>query len=288
MKTIVINRPTLGYVSAPSLAKEIGAVHATVRQGTLAPPADLYIRWGTTNSVSSKDAKVMNSAKAIHRSSDKRGFRMLCGDLSPRSWFHIHDAERELLTLEDERVRLNKPVVVRSGRHAGGSNFWLCNTYDDLLIACEKAGQGYYISEYIPKEREFRVHCVQGRVVGLSEKHPADPNEPVWNYHPEDGDQQWTNFKWGDWPMDVIRYSLAAFKLSRLHFGAVDIMHDGERPYVLEINSAPTLSPYRANCYGRALKFSLDRGDLTVGPYEYDDVGLIENWRQAIHPGLIA
>jgi hypothetical protein len=281
---VVINRPQLGYASAPRLAEEITkrqdtrCGHATLRQGDIAPPAHTYIRWGSTHSLSNKDATVLNSAKAIHRGSSKRDFRLMCGALSPETWT---DAE----AVPDEALEAG--VVVRSARHAGGNNFWLVHNRGRLIAACIEAGVGFYISRYIKKTREFRVHCVQGRVVGVSEKHPADPDEPVWNYHPEEGDQQWTNFKWGDWPMDVVRFALAAFAKSRLHFGAVDVMHDGERPYVLEVNSAPTLSPYRASCYGRAIAHSMENNRLKVGEYEYARPLEVKDWKAAIHPGLM-
>lgn len=284
---LVINRSALGYVSAPLLAAELAdrlgedVESFPLRAGVEAPHADsIYIRWGSTHSVANKDAKVLNSAKAIHRGSDKAGFRALCGPLSPQTWF-------DLLDVPNHEGHFERPVVVRSGRHAGGNNFWLCDNMVEAMEAVEKAGPGYYISLYIPKTHEYRVHCVQGRVVGVSEKHPHDPTAPVWNYHPEDGDERWTNFQWSEWPLDVVRFALAAFAKSRLHFGAVDVMHDGTRPYVLEVNSAPTLSPYRASCYGRGLAYSIARGKLNVGEYEYARPMEINNWKQAAHPGLL-
>lgn len=274
---LVINRPALGYVSAPLLAAELGADFVTLRQGDIAPPAAAYLRWGCIHSLANKNAKVINSSKAIHQVSNKSEFRKQLGDLSPKTWSNPEEVPEDVL--------YGNGVIVRPARHAGGNKLYHCKTLAGAITAAMYCGVGYYITEYIPKIKEFRVHCVQGRVVGVSEKNPPNREAVSWNFHGDDGDTEFNNIKWSEWPMDVVNLALAALSKSRLHFGAVDVIHDGKRPYVLEINSAPSLSPYRASCYGRALSYSIERDQLKRDEYEHAHKNL-DNWKQAIHPGL--
>jgi glutathione synthase/RimK-type ligase-like ATP-grasp enzyme len=153
------------------------------------------------------------------------------------------------------------------------------------MNAVEQCGPDYYISEYIKKEREFRVHCVQGRVVGVSEKHPPNREAIAWNFHGEDGNGEFINLKWSEWPMAVVNAALEAFKVSKLHFGAADVISVPGRALVLEINSAPSLSPYRASCYGRALSDSITKGRLRTD--EYEPPVQPQTWKDALHPALM-
>jgi hypothetical protein len=54
--------------------------------------------------------------------------------------------------------------------------------------------------------------------------------------------------------------------LSSLDFGAVDVMVDANgRPYVLEINSAPSqTSPYRQECMAKAFDYIVRNGKDSI------------------------
>ena len=42
--------------------------------------------------------------------------------------------------------------------------------------------QAYY-SEYIPKEKEFRVYIFNKKVIGIAEKIPKNKSDIAWNSH---------------------------------------------------------------------------------------------------------
>ena len=276
--TTILRRKGLGFESCNLLAVDIGAKVETLNTGQTAKADDMYIRWGTTNSVSNPDAKVINASHAIHRVAHKRGFRMTCSifNLAPKSWTCYSDAIGNT----------DAPVVVRTSTHSKGSGLWKFDNVLDAIETCDEIGENrYYISEYIAKLQEFRVHVVQGRVIGVSEKMPVDRTAVAWNFHSDD-DGTFANYKWHDWPMPVVRVALAAHKLSRLHFGAVDVMVDAMgRAYVLEVNSAPSLSPYRARCYSRAFG-PIMRGKDKWNEFAHDDPLAIVDWKEACHPSL--
>ena len=279
--TTIIRRRGLGYPSCQLLAKELDGTFRTMEKGQVVPYDDLYFRWGSTHSVANKEAKVINCSRAIHRASDKRGFRLACSeiDISPSTWTHPAAVPQEAV---------EEGLVTRRSRHAGGKDVLVSYTYEDVIHNWESIQGDGYISKRIDKPHEYRVHIVQGRVVGVSEKHPHDKSAVAWNFHGEDGNGVFTNFKWSEWPMGVVRVALAAHKLSRLHFGAVDVMADeAGNAYVLEINSAPSLSPYRASCYGRAFRHIRDV-DNSWDTYVLTNPLECVDWRTAIHPAMRA
>ena len=61
---------------------------------------------------------------------------------------------------------------------------------------------------------------------------------------------------------------------------------DTNKPYVLEVNSAPGMTPnedgspcYNLRCLGDSLAWHMERED-----YEHLSTGDVNNWRDVIHP----
>jgi glutathione synthase/RimK-type ligase-like ATP-grasp enzyme len=123
-----------------------------------------------------------------------------------------------------------------------------CEELEDKCL--ELGPDRYYINEYIPKVAEYRVFCAQGRAVWVAQKTPGNPDDVAWNVA-KGG--RFDNVRWGDWPISVVDVAIKAHNISRLDFGGVDVMVDGDgKCYVLEINSAPSqTSPYRQSCVAK-------------------------------------
>jgi len=235
-----------------------------LHKATEAPPdADYIFRWGCTASVprgSERRSVVVNEASAIHKVYDKRNFRLelAAHDLSPKSWGSM----REYLANRDNP----HDVIVRKNKHSRSEDMWVCEAPHQTAELCEELGKGnYYISELIDKTNEYRVMFVQGRVIGMIEKKPRNKKEVSWGCV-DTGEYEYIN--WQDWPLKVVRMALEAAELSGLDFGAIDIIADKDRPYVLEINSAPWLSPYFCKIFVQAFDYIVKNGKDRIVPVE--------------------
>lgn len=232
------------------------------------------IRFGCTGNIPGRQddgIRVINSAKAIHRVFDKAGFRQLLNKdgLCPKTW----DTINQLLN-SDFNLHQNG-VIIRPTTHMRGRELYLSYDMNTASRVCERLNNEYYIQEHINKDKEFRVHVVQGRVVSVFQKIPKIKNALVWN------DADTVNIRWSQWPIDVLHVAREAFLLSNLHFGAVDVIVDqAGRAYVLEINTCPELTPYFQQCFALAFDWMVDNNlyDKDVG------VSFEPDWKTFIHP----
>jgi len=100
--------------------------------------------------------------------------------------------------------------------------------------------QGDYYVKFLPKQREFRVHVFNETIMRMSEKLPQRTTDTVWNSansHFSHAEITPREVRHG--LCDVARRALAAVGLD---FGAVDVMMYNNQLYVLEVNSAPSLT----------------------------------------------
>lgn len=283
MTVIILRRPKLG-LSVKHLVEKSQRIDKVVRNDRRLPEdLSLVFRWGTTSNVDCRN--VVNTSEAIHRVNDKAGFRQVLMDhffetqagvgdpLCPMTYSQMHMPQL-LLWLE------GRQMVVRPRTHAQGKHVYLVNNQDELNTAIARCGPGWYASEYINKVAEYRITFVQGRVVWVAQKTPGDPNAIAWNVA---RGGRFDNVRWDAWPLRAIRVAREAFMLSGLDFGAVDIMVDANgRPYVLEINSAPSqTSPYRQECMAKAFDYIVANGKQTI-PVIAERGG----WKKFIHPAL--
>jgi len=158
------------------------------------------------------------------------------------------------------------PVIGRTSYHHKGQGFWFCKTLTQVRQA-SKAGATHFL-EFIPDTREYRVHTflkMKSRnlspdergadcyvSIKISEKRwtaegEPNPSEPQKNHE----------FGWAfmapkdrrEGELDVVRYAAKeAIAALGLDFGAVDVMYRirAKQPYVLEVNSTPSLSDENA------------------------------------------
>lgn len=129
-----------------------------------------------------------------------------------------------------------------------------------------------FYTEYIDKDREFRVHVIAGRIAKVAEKIPNDGDardQVVWNY---DNGFRFINPQ-AEVPDRVQLTAIAAVGAFGLDFGAVDVILEGRNPYVLEVNTAPALDRPNLEMYGDRL------ADL-IALREYPGMDNVE-WEEA-------
>lgn len=268
MSAYLLRRRKLGKTSCNSIEKfsTTGIFSVLHDRDEIPDNIDLCIRWGCTANVPQK--QVLNKASAIHLVTDKTTFRTILNkdNLCPKTFTHWADSVY--------------PCVVRPQFHHQGRNLFFCENYEQLSEAYIKCGPGWYGSEFIDKVAEYRVFCLQGRVLCVARKTPANPEAIAWNVA-QGG--RFDNVRWDDWPLKAIKISLRAMELSGLDFGGVDIMVDKEGEcYVLEINSAPSLtSEYRQRCFAKGFDWVVNNGK--------DRIKLVDKlggYKKFIHPAV--
>lgn len=267
MKVFIVRRRLLGMSSGKNIAKfSKQGIKSRKYARDVPKNTDILFRWGCTAQLPIQN--VVNTVEAIHKVTDKTGFRKLLNEhnLCPPTYFKIEDVKEF-------------PVILRPKFHSRGRNIHFCRNKDELIKASKKYND-FYISDFIKKEREYRVFIVQGRAVCVAEKIPANKEDIAWNVA-KGG--KFVNVRWDDWPLKAIKNSIEAFNLSGLDFGGVDIMVDANGVcYVIEINSAPSLtSPYRQECMAKAFDYIVINGK--------NKIPLIDKkggYKKFIHPAI--
>lgn len=249
----------------------------------------LVVRWGCTSATGVPLDKQVNPSRAISIVGDKLGCRKMLREMDPTlipTTIINGDSDSETSWISGEQ-----PLVLRPRTHAQGRNLFVVNGLEDLLNVVNNNSRvfsgGWYASELINKVAEYRVYVVSGRVATVARKTPDDPSAVAWNVA-QGGRFDVVN--WGDWPMEVCRVAVEAFKhVPDLDFSGVDVMVDENgRAYVIEMNSAPSLPllsdgsvSYRQKCMAHCFAYMADHGKERM-PLSPDATG----WRKYIHPAV--
>lgn len=207
-------------------------------------PSSPYIRWGCTAWVL-QDESLSNGAEAIRLASNKAAARDVLGwrGVSIPKTYHT---PTEVIDSNHESY-VHRPI-----RHYGGIGFW----HGGKAEAARKLSLGGYVSEYIDKDRELRLHVAHGKVLLIQEK-PVVAGVACSN-HAVTG-ARFTILKRDAWSPKLCRESIKAVDALGLDFGAVDIILKGKNHYVLEVNTAPRItSEFVAAKYAKYIAF-LDR-----------------------------
>lgn len=283
MTTVLLYRAALGELSCKGIVSRSSQIDAAMCNNEVFPDnTTTVIRWGTTSNIP-EGCSVINTAKAIHRVSDKSGFRKLLmkdyetkrraspheyhTPLCPMTWFDNEDQPPDDYTY---------PLIVRPAKHAESEDIHLARNPEQLSVAREACGEGHYFSSFVNKTAEYRITYMQGRVVYIVKKTPRNPARVSWGLGVYD------NVRWGEWPLEAVKQGLAAFLLSKLDFGGVDVIVNASgRAYVLEINTGPlTESPYRQTCMAKCFDWLLSSRKETI------PVVATQSWKDFIHPAL--
>ena len=272
MTAVLLRRRGLGRGMDRALA-EFDTTVVPLRSDRAWPDdVNLVFRWGCTANTPN-GSRVINTAEAIHRVNDKRGFRQLLSERAPAI---VPETVFEYIP-----QNMEGEWVVRPRSHAQGRNLHVVEGRDTEAFnrALRACGEGWYAGRLIQKVAEFRVMFFQGRVAWVANKTPGNPDDVAWNVA---RGGRFDNVRFGAWPLRVIQAAHQAFQLSGLDFGGVDVMTDAAgTPYILEINSAPSqTSPYRQECTVKCLNYIVANGNAQIFP------GTRGEWRDYIHPAI--
>jgi glutathione synthase/RimK-type ligase-like ATP-grasp enzyme len=277
MNVTILRRRKLGHTSCMSI-KQYSTKDVKVLRNDNIPNGfkpDLLVRWGCTSELDSE--KTLNKAKAIQLANDKLECRKLFiekGIQTPKLYSSMLDTQY--------------PCVVRPVNHSQGRHFYHCENIVELTQAINKLtglGKSFYISEYIPKEREFGVFVFNNRVTSMIEKVPKNEDaKEAYAWNVAQGTHSFENIKWDDWNIPVAKVALKAIQSVGLDFGRVDVIVSSEGiPYVLEVNSAHSLtSEYRQQVFAKCLDYYIEKGSVEK-EINWENVA---SFKSIIHPAL--
>ncbi len=217
----------------------------------------IIINLGVTDDLQ-YDGEIINTQDMVRAASNKKKARKLFAEKGVPA--------PELYLKPEEISKDDLPVVGRTSYHHKGQGFWLCKTLVGVKRA-SKAGATHFL-EFIPSTREYRVHTfIKKKSRNLSpDERGADHyvsikiSEKVWQGEekPDKNEPQKNHeFGWSfmapknrrEEELNVVRYAAKqAIAALGLDFGAVDVMYRvrSKQPYVLEVNSTPSLSDENA------------------------------------------
>ncbi len=288
---VILRRRRLGFTSCRTIKEHL--VHTFNKRDTVIvrnyrignrrwnypQRAEVLFRWGCTSDFPNEVC--VNQSEYIHNVNDKIRFRRLCqggGDISIPKTFYSKSEVRE------GEGDFTYPLIGRRKYHHQGRQMKVIRNPRDL----DNDYSSEYWSEYINKDKEFRYYVFFGRVIAVAEKIPSNPSDIAWNRF--QGDNIFHNVRWDSWDLKCGREALKVQQAVELDFGGIDIMLKGRQPYVLEMNSAPTLTTeYRQLVFSKGFNWVIDRVEETgrkPNHYDLPDPHSIESYRGLIHPCL--
>lgn len=254
-----------GIHSGRALRKMLGELHSGEVQGgypkrfsrtvNSGEKPDVIVNLGVTEDIP-YDGKILNTQDMVRAASNKRKARQIfveCKVPTPELYLKPGAVSKEDL-----------PVIGRTSYHRKGEGFWFCKT---LAAVRKDADEGAtHFLEFIPNTREYRVHTfIKRRYWDSKERKPANYvsikiSEKVWQGKrtPSQNKPQKNHaFGWTflgpqgrrEEELDVVRHAAKqAIAALGMDFGAVDVMYRvrAKQPYVLEVNSTPSLSDENA------------------------------------------
>ena len=221
MTTLLYHARQIGYICQRIAAASNGIVEARCDRDEL-PKLETVIRW---DSRCDADAdKTYNTAEAVRLSRHKSASRaLLLPDLAPPTWFRLGDCQY--------------PCLVRPRRHFAAHKFFPCRNRLEARTAIRRCGKGWYASPIIDKKLEYRVFVFNGKAIKVVRRFHNDPNEIAWNAA---NDGRSIRLLKDSWPDNVVKSSIQAGEVLGLDWFAADVIVDQDnKPYVLELNSAP-------------------------------------------------
>lgn len=239
--------------------------------------ATTVIRWGTTANIPN-GPHIINKSNAINETSNKGAFRSKASakGLAPKTFLNVGDFIKFTDECVDKGIEIPQ-VIVRPQFHSRSENLFFCEDKKSLDKALEKCGNDYYISEYIKKEKEYRVFVAQGRPFIVAEKNHKNKTDISWGCVDE-GTLDY--IEWESWPLEIVKVATESFNLSKLHFAAVDVMVKDGKAYFLECNTAPEVWKYYGQCFGRVFTWMIKNHSKRIPIVDY------KNWKNCIHPAM--
>lgn len=188
-------------------------------RGEIIVPQYPYFRYGWTGVIRKGQENIGNSPRAIALAANK------------------YEARKILLAagISCPKIsgRRDDVTIVRPLRTRGGRSFSWHMGYETK--------SGTWAQEFIDKEREYRAHCYDGALLYVQEKEGPREFKGPWNHS-----QGYTFRVLGRSEVSnaLRKIAIEAVKALSLVYGAVDIIEEENKLYVLEVNTAPALEGY--------------------------------------------
>lgn len=229
-----------GRPTGRQIASGLGIPFGTCFFFQKAVPREIAIRWGGAELPNLDAPDCINKSEAIKRASSKIAtFRRLSdADVPIPRW----------TTSREEATRWEATVFGRTSEGFAGRGI-------EVYEPGTRIGSHALYTEFIPNEREYRLHVVGGVVVSVQRKYLERPHLVGRGYLKNVAHGY--VFKTPEKDLNQSRKDAAikAVEALGLDFGAVDMIVDAEgKEYVLEVNTAPSLSPMRVEAYLNALR----------------------------------
>lgn len=231
------------------------------------------LRWGCTSDF--RHAPIcINTPEMIHAANDK---------ISCRKAMIEHEVTVPKTFFTKEEVNIF-PVIGRPRFHAQGRKIVVSNNFDEL----NDDNTSEYWSEIVDKDREYRIYTFMGRILMVAEKVPTEVGRErlAWNHF--GGGAVFNNVKWSEWPIEACKLGLKAAEAIGIDFSGVDVMTKGNKTYILEINSAHSLSSeYRKKTFAKAFDWLCKEIETNnEKPEHFPFPEHIKTYKSIILPGL--
>jgi predicted ATP-grasp superfamily ATP-dependent carboligase len=215
------------------LADAVGVVKrgTLVRKGGKVEQPDFLVRWGNGRYAEfDQPGRCINPAKAIWKAGDKLAALRAMQEAGVRvPEFY-------------ERCPGEGVILARKRRGFGGTDIQICG--HNPCVPAE------WYSRFVPNDREYRIHIVDGNLVRVVRKYLERP-EQRRSEHIKNHSNGYV-FKTPARKLNTSRVdaSVKAVEALGLDFGAVDLVVDAQGvEYVLEVNTAPACSPKTLQAY---------------------------------------
>ena len=209
----------------------------------LSAKVDILVRWGSAHPVKySARVKTLNTKSVINMVTDKK----LSLEIMGKSGFNTPEIYDSV-----DRIS-NFPVLGRNRHHSAGRDIQVFVSRDDMKRRYRDGTSDFFV-EFIPSEKEYRIHVFNGEPIMCLEKRlPNDSRveSPIYIRNLNNG---WV-FKEISAPDGVTFLARKVVELFGLDFGAVDILSSNGRLYPLEVNTAPTLGDDTISLYVKRIK----------------------------------
>ena len=221
---------------------------------------DYVVNLGTTEEYNISST-ILNNRNMVRTASNKKQSR--------RAFVEAEVPTPKLFNRASDIQKGDLPVIGRTSYHKKGQGFWFCKTMKEVQNAVRQ-GATHFL-EFVPRTREYRVHTfIKPRAIEQEERSTEDYtsikiSEKVWQgKNKPDPDEPQKNHEFGwtflgpqnrrEEELDVVRHAAKqAIASLGMDFGAVDVMYKikTKRPYVLEVNSTPSLADDNADTCSR-------------------------------------
>jgi glutathione synthase/RimK-type ligase-like ATP-grasp enzyme len=235
-----------GSRSATALARALGARCLKVDGTSAFRKADaVIINWGRTSwpegMVERPNWTVLNTPEMVANAANKLNFFQTVDDNLTVPW-----------TTDIEVARQWPKTVARTILNGhSGAGIQIMERGVDIPAAP-------LYTRYVPKTSEWRIHVFNGQVIDIQRKVRDPEREPTdWGVRSHaNGFIYIRGYTREDWHDSISDFALQTINDLSLSFGAVDVIWSNHynRPFVLEVNTAPGLEGQTVEHYAEAIR----------------------------------